>query len=641
MKSGRDRYSIGGAEDTSSSSPVVATFRSRKGSAAERGDDPHQPNQLQNNAVVVMGKQNGEDLDQDAQERMLKEDSTAKISIEKDDKNEKAPEVRISSSRLLRPSIPDSWADETGHVRARTDEPRDFYLLSNASDDPRSTADSSARFLNLKPRRGRRAGAYLISLLALYLATDTPISPLSRAIDRPRTTTAVSRGASNRIILTPFFLNPNFKARHRIASRRSANVGGRWVDFKDIKPYLGNVSDLENFIKVAKEKDQQIFLDLDPNHSSVEHPWFKQSVAMVEPYTSYYVWRDGKFSTEGGRKERSPPNNWLSVYGGSAWEWNEQRRQYYLHQFNKSQPDLNYNNSAVVAEFGDVLTYWLKLGISGFRLANTQYLTEDPNFRDEKGSLHAIDSSKYQSLSHVYTRDRTENAAILSTWQEIVRNETAGKGLFSLQDDIGVDILQVYNDKMIIDLPQSSHFLTTANASINATDLRKSITQWLGVTPWPAWNVNGKQRSLRQRMPKDVADSIVLMTMLLPGTPILRLDDVMSAKDAFAILSSARSGLTFLHGNTTLRIVNGTVFVYARSWLKSGNPGYLVAYQTANEPAVINLSGIPRISEEINVVAHSPNYVQNTEVIKTKLPSAAVPISPKSTLILTFVPKES
>jgi len=328
----------------------------------------------------------------------------------------------------------------------------------------------------------------------------------------------------------------------------------------------------------------------------------------------------------------------LSVYGESSWEWNEQRGQYYLHQFNRSQPDLNYNNPAVVTEFGDILTHWLKLGFSGFRLANTQYLTEDPQLREESRSILPVESNNYQSLVHVHTRDRSENAAVLAKWQEIVRNETAGNGLFALQDDIGADILQVYNDKTALDLPQSSHFLTTANASINATDLRKSISQWLTVTPWPAWNVNGKQLSLRQRMPKDVADSIVLMMMLLPGTPILRLEDVMSARDAFETLSRARSGLTFLHGNTTLRIVNETVFVYTR--LKSGNPGYLVAYQAGEELDTINLSGIPRISEEINVVAYSPNYLRNGVDFRTKLLSNEVPISPKSTVVLTFVPKE-
>ncbi|XP_011640235.1 maltase 1 isoform X4 [Pogonomyrmex barbatus] len=432
--------------------------------------------------------------------------------------------------------------------------------------------------------------------------------------------------------------NQNIKA-ISLSSLVKESADGGIIDFRAIKPELGNISDLENLIKVARGNNQQVFLELDPNHSSVEHPWFKQSVEKQDPFTSYYVWADG-IKSEDGKERRSPPNNWLSVYGGSAWEWNEQRGQYYLHQFNKSQPDLNYNNPAVITEFGDILTHWLKLGLSGFRLVNTQYLTEDPQLHDESRSILPVESSNYQSLVHVYTRDRSENAAVLAKWQRIVHNETAGEGLFALQDDIGADILQVYNDKTTLDLPQSSHFLTTANANINATDLRKSISQWLAVTPWPAWNVNGKQLSLRQRMPKDVADSIVLMTMLLPGTPILQLEDVMSAKDAFATLSNARSSLTFLHGNMTLRIVNGTVFVYARNWLKSGNPGYLVAYQTGEESVVINLSGIPRISEEINVVAHSPNYIQDTEVLKTKLPSDAVPISPKSTLILTFVPKE-
>lgn len=150
----------------------------------------------------------------------------------------------------------------------------------------------------------------------------------------------------------------------------------------------------------------------------------------------------------------------LSVYGESAWEWNAQRGQYYLHQFNKSQPDLNYNNPEVVKEFGvssssrvrfffsffdssrsqilvsshvsshfqDILTHWLKLGISGFRLANTRYLTEDPDLRNESRSHFPVETNNYQSLTHVYTRDRIENGAVLAKWREIVLNETDGMG---------------------------------------------------------------------------------------------------------------------------------------------------------------------------------------------------------------------
>ncbi|XP_034177288.1 CD98 heavy chain [Osmia lignaria lignaria] len=420
-----------------------------------------------------------------------------------------------------------------------------------------------------------------------------------------------------------------------LASIVKESPTGGVEDFKDIKPELGTISNLETLVKSAKERDQRIILELDPTHTSTEHPWFKRSVEKEDPFTSYYVWADGKTASDG---RRNPPNNWLSIFGGSAWEWNEQREQYYLHQFNKTQPELNYNNPAVVGEFSDILSHWLKLGISGFRLANTQYLTEDPDLRDEFRSTVPMEADNYDSLVHAYTRDRPENGVVLSKWQERVYNETESTGLFTLQDDIGTDILQVYNEKKrLIDIPQNSQFLANADSNTNATTLHKGISHWLNFTSWPAWNINSKKQSLRQRMPADIADSLTLMTLLLPGTPILKLNDTLSAKDAFATLTKARQSSTFLHGETMLRIVNGSVFVYTR--LKSGNPGYLVAYQTAEEPTVMDLSNIPQISEEISVVAHSPNYVQDGDTIRTKLYSNRVPISAKSTVVLTFVPK--
>lgn len=415
---------------------------------------------------------------------------------------------------------------------------------------------------------------------------------------------------------------------------KESSIGGT-EDFKDIKPTLGTTSDLEALVKAAKDREQYIILELDPGHTSTEHPWFKRSVQKEDPYTSYYVWADGKATSDG---RRSPPTNWLSVNGGSAWEWNEQREQYYLHQFNNTQADLNYNNPTVVAEFSDILSHWLKLGISGFRLANTQYLTEDPELNDEFRSTIPSEADNYDSLIHAYTRDRPENVAILAKWQERVYNETENKGFFTLRDDIGTDILQVYNEKKrLIDLPQNSQFLTTANSSINATVLQRGISHWLNFTSWPAWNINGDKRDLRARMPADIADSLTLMTLLLPGTPVLKLNDTLSAKQAFATLSKARQSSTFLYGETMVKTVNGSVFVYTR--LKSGNPGYLVAYQSGEEPTVVDFSTIPQISEEVSVVAYSPNYVQDGDVIRSKLPSNKVPISPKSTVVLTFVPK--
>lgn len=87
---------------------------------------------------------------------------------------------------------------------------------------------------------------------------------------------------------------------------------GATIDFRDIKSDLGNISDLESFIRAAKERDQQIFLELDPNYSSVEHPWFERSVKREDPFTSYYVWADGITRSDGGKSRRIPPNDWVS-----------------------------------------------------------------------------------------------------------------------------------------------------------------------------------------------------------------------------------------------------------------------------------------------------------------------------------------
>ncbi|XP_072744671.1 amino acid transporter heavy chain SLC3A1 [Anoplolepis gracilipes] len=612
MESGRDSSEVNGdVKETPTS--VVTTSKSKE----VVSHDEH----------VDMGKQNGEDLDEGAHERMLQEDdSTAKIT-EKD-------------------NIEVKFISENGDVKIDIEPKKDALAgmnkeeLMKFANDPFWVKLRWALFILFWLLwAGMLAGA--IAIIAMAPKCSAP-EPKKFWEESPIIQLDISDSLNNDLKGLESVLN-DLKDQHikaiSLSSIVKESADGATEDFRAIKSKLGNISDLESLIKVATENDQQVFLELDPNHSSIEHPWFKRSVDRQDPFTSYYVWADGITDINGGKETKSPPNNWLSIYGESAWEWNEQRGQYYLHQFNKSQPDLNYNNPEVVKEFGDILIHWLKLGISGFRLANTSFLTEDLQLRDESRSLLPVEINNYQSLMHVYTRDRPENAAILTKWQEIVRNETDGKGLFALQDDISADILQVYNEKKtVIDLPQSSHFLITANASINATVLYKSISQWLKIAPWPAWNLNDKQHSLRQLMPGNVSDSFVLMTMLLPGTPILRLNDIISAKNAFATLSSARKGLTFLHGSTTFRVINETVFVYAR--LRSGNPGYLVVYQTGDESTIIDLSEIPRVSEEINVVAYSPNYIRQTEVVRTKLFSNKVPISPKSTLILTFVPKE-
>ncbi|XP_015172083.1 PREDICTED: maltase 2 isoform X2 [Polistes dominula] len=620
MESGRQNLDNDEAKESSRPSSVVPTFQSETDETNSVSFDQ----QLKSNELLNMGKQNGgeNDLDDGTKERMLTDES--KISPTKD-----ATEVKFIS--------------ENGDAKIDIETPK--QILSGMG------KEELMKFAN-DPFWVRLRWFLFISFWVLWvcmLAGAVAIIIVAPKCESPK---PKQWWEESPIVKLQFSDSPTkdlkglksllneLKEQHikaiSLPPIMKGSLQGHTDNFMELDSQLGDLNDLEDLVKAAKEKDQHLILELDPNHSSINHSWFEQSVIKKDPYTDYYIWADGKTTSDG---RRQPPNNWLSVNGGSAWEWNEQRGQYYLHQFKKTQPDLNFSSPTVLAEFGNILKHWLTLGISGFRLANTQYLTEDPSLRDESLSSIPTEVDNYQSLVHVYTRDRPENAKILTKWQEIVYNETKGEGLFALQNDIGADILEVYNEKKtLISLPQSSQFLTTANASINATTLNKGISQWISISSWPGWDLNGEQYSLRQRMAPDIADSITLMSMLLPGTPILRLNDTLSPKHSFAILAKARISATFLYGETDTRVVNGTVFVYTR--LKSGNPGYLVAYQSDEHPTIIDISSIPGIPEEVTILTFSPNYAPEGDTMKLKLSSDMVPISPKSTLILTFVPKD-
>ena len=158
------------------------------------------------------------------------------------------------------------------------------------------------------------------------------------------------------------------------------------------------MEDFERLSATAKEKGLKIIMDFVPNHSSNEHEWFLKSEAREEPYQDYYIWRDRNESNPGGL-----PNNWLSVFRGSAWEWSERRGQFYYHAFTKEQPDLNYRNPAVIQEMLDILSFWIEKGVDGFRMDAVPFLFEDLEFRDEPRSFLTSDPEDYLYLVHIFT----------------------------------------------------------------------------------------------------------------------------------------------------------------------------------------------------------------------------------------------
>ncbi|MGM0548808.1 MAG: glycoside hydrolase family 13 protein [Bacillota bacterium] len=148
-------------------------------------------------------------------------------------------------------------------------------------------------------------------------------------------------------------------------------------DYKAIMDEFGTMEDLEELMQVLDEHNIKLIMDLVLNHSSDEHHWFQKSRQSKDnPYRDYYIWRDGK---NGG-----PPNNWQSFFGGSAWKYDQQTEQYYLHLFSEKQPDLNWENPELRTKIYEIINWWLEKGVDGFRLDVINLISKDQDFPDGK-----------------------------------------------------------------------------------------------------------------------------------------------------------------------------------------------------------------------------------------------------------------
>ena len=141
-------------------------------------------------------------------------------------------------------------------------------------------------------------------------------------------------------------------------------------------------------------------MDFVPNHTSKKHPWFEESKrSKTDPKRDWYIWRDGT-----GENKTEPPNNWLSVSGGSAWTYDSTSEQFYLHQFKEEQPDLNLRNQEVKDELKKAMKFWLDKGVDGFRFDSVQYFAESEKFENEsKLAGYNASNPLYDFLDHKLT----------------------------------------------------------------------------------------------------------------------------------------------------------------------------------------------------------------------------------------------
>jgi len=172
-----------------------------------------------------------------------------------------------------------------------------------------------------------------------------------------------------------------------------ADFGYDVADYKDIDPKYGTMDDFLQLVSEAHQRGIRIILDLVLNHTSEEHPWFIESRSSLEnPKRDWYIWRSG---AEGGRK---PPNQWQSVFGGKAWEYDDRTGQYYYHMFTRQQPDLNWRNPEVYAEMMSIFHFWADRGVDGFRLDVFNNYFKDVHFRNnpKKTGIRPFDCQVHQ-----------------------------------------------------------------------------------------------------------------------------------------------------------------------------------------------------------------------------------------------------
>jgi alpha-glucosidase len=290
-------------------------------------------------------------------------------------------------------------------------------------------------------------------------------------------------------------------------------------DYENIDPMYGTLADFDNLAREAKKRNIHIILDFVVNHTSDQHKWFLDSKSSrTSAHRDWYIWRDGKGPGQ-------PPNNWVSTFGGSAWQFDPTTNQYYYHYFYPQQPDLNWRNPAVKDAMFDVTHFWYKRGVSGFRLDAVDTLFEDPNLKDnpiKKPGKNAFgdpfEQNKYNTkLPEVHdilrglrqVADQYDAVLIGETWTANVAelNQYYGKGNNELQ------------------LPMD--FLFTMVNKLSPAEFRKQIAEVNAASGWPTFVISNHDivRSYDRygdgKHNDEIAKLMAGLYLTLRGTPIL------------------------------------------------------------------------------------------------------------------------
>jgi alpha-glucosidase len=300
-----------------------------------------------------------------------------------------------------------------------------------------------------------------------------------------------------------------------------ADFGYDITDYTDIDPLFGTMQDFDELLAAAHNSGLKILLDLVPNHTSDQHPWFLESRrSRHNPKRDWYLWRDpGAAGT--------PPNNWKSEFGGSAWEFDSVSGQYYYHAFLKQQPDLNWRNPQVRQAIYDVMRFWLRRGVDGFRIDVMWHLIKDEQFRDNPRNPNFVPGRPpHEELTPLYTTDRPEMSDVVAELRNVV--DEFNDRLIIGEIYLPMERLVAYygRDLRGAHLPFNFSLLS---APWHARTIAKLVDEYEAALPpggWPNWVLGNHDRPrIASRLGRDQARIAAMLLLTLRGTPTIYFGD--------------------------------------------------------------------------------------------------------------------
>ncbi|RPE66447.1 alpha-glucosidase [Pacificibacter maritimus] len=275
------------------------------------------------------------------------------------------------------------------------------------------------------------------------------------------------------IWLSPFFTSPD------------KDMGYDVSDYTSVNAIFGTIDDFDALMAKAHDLGLKVIIDQVLSHTSDQHPWFIESRKdKTNPKADWYVWADPQ-------KDGTPPTNWPSVFGGSAWMFDARRRQYYLHNFLVSQPDLNFHNPEVIDALVDAMRFWLERGVDGFRLDTVNYYVHDKKLRDNPASnWDEFPGNPYEAQTHLFSKTQPENIAILKRIRALM-NDFEDRMLIGEVGEDGlrqVEVMGQYTsggDKL-----HMAYSFAMLSHDHSPDHFRNCISEFLNKAPdgWPCWS---------------------------------------------------------------------------------------------------------------------------------------------------------